>query len=173
MSAWPSCRSITVTQELAAGVLVKIPVEGLDMPRRTLMVFRAHGYLSDSAQRFVEIASAFDWDGWLARLDQARARPAHAARDQLSSHASEFSSQAACPVPKTVPLHEPHVRGGPPSFVLRRPSPTSIMRLHHGNHLDSGLMTAKLFLIGIMTVSSLVSPHGTPSRPARGLRRGT
>jgi DNA-binding transcriptional LysR family regulator len=62
---------ITVTQELAAGVLVRIPVEGLDMPRRTLMVFRAHGYMSDSAQRFVEIARAFDWDGWLSRIDQA------------------------------------------------------------------------------------------------------
>ena len=62
---------ITVTQELAAGVLVRIPVEGLNMPRRTLMVFRAHGYMSDSAQRFVEIARAFDWDGWLSRIDQA------------------------------------------------------------------------------------------------------
>lgn len=62
---------ITVTQELAAGVLVKIPVEGLDMPRRTLMVFRAQGYMSDSARRFVEIARAFDWDGWLSRIDQA------------------------------------------------------------------------------------------------------
>jgi hypothetical protein len=63
--------SITVTHEIAAGVLVKIPVQGLDMPRRTLMVFRAQGYQSDSAQRFVEIASAFDWSGWLARPDHA------------------------------------------------------------------------------------------------------
>ena len=62
---------ITVTQELETGALVEIPVDGLDMPRRTLMIFRAHGYMSDSAQRFVEIARAFDWDGWVARTAQA------------------------------------------------------------------------------------------------------
>src|SRR5262245_59769408 len=62
---------ITVTQELAAGALVTIPVDGLDMPRRTLMIFRAHGYMSDSAQRFVEIARSFDWDGWLSGVGQA------------------------------------------------------------------------------------------------------
>ena len=62
---------ITVMQELAVGKLVTVPVEGLDMPRRTLMIYRAHGYMSDSAQRFVEIARGFDWDGWLSRIGQA------------------------------------------------------------------------------------------------------
>jgi DNA-binding transcriptional LysR family regulator len=59
---------ITVTPELASGALVAIPVDGLDMPRHTLMICRAHGYMSESAQRFVEIARSFDWDGWLARV---------------------------------------------------------------------------------------------------------
>jgi DNA-binding transcriptional LysR family regulator len=62
---------ITVTQELAAGGLVTIPVDGLDMPRQTLMIFRRHGYMSDSAQQFVEIARSFDWDGWLFRVGQS------------------------------------------------------------------------------------------------------
>lgn len=61
---------ITVTRELATGVLTMVPVDGLDMPRRTLMICRAHGYMSDSAQRFVAIAREFDWDGWLAKSAQ-------------------------------------------------------------------------------------------------------
>jgi DNA-binding transcriptional LysR family regulator len=40
---------VTVLQELAAGTLVQIPVAGLDMPRRTLMVYRDGGYVSDAA----------------------------------------------------------------------------------------------------------------------------
>jgi DNA-binding transcriptional LysR family regulator len=62
---------ITVTQQLAARELVTIPVEGLNMPRHTFMVFHAHGYMSDSAQQFVEITSNFDCDGWLSHGDAA------------------------------------------------------------------------------------------------------
>lgn len=56
---------VTVLQELAAGALVGIPVDGLDMSRRTLMIFRDRGYVSDSAQRFIDIVKQFNWDGWL------------------------------------------------------------------------------------------------------------
>jgi DNA-binding transcriptional LysR family regulator len=58
---------VTVLQELAAGTLTAIPVEGLDMSRRTLMVFRDRGYMSDSAQQFIDLVKQFNWASWLAR----------------------------------------------------------------------------------------------------------
>jgi DNA-binding transcriptional LysR family regulator len=64
---------VTVLQELAAGTLVEIPVEGLDMSRRTLMVFRDRGYVSDSAQQFVDLVKQFNWNGWLSRPAEALA----------------------------------------------------------------------------------------------------
>jgi DNA-binding transcriptional LysR family regulator len=56
---------VTVLQELAAGTLVRIPVEGLDIPRKTLMVFRDRGYMSDSAQQFIDVMRRFSWESWL------------------------------------------------------------------------------------------------------------
>ena len=56
---------VTVLQELAAGTLVGIPVKGIDMARRTFMVYRDHGYVSDSAQRFIDVVKQFNWVGWL------------------------------------------------------------------------------------------------------------
>lgn len=61
---------VTVLQELAAGTLVGIPVDGLDMARRTLMIFRDRGYVSDTAQRFIDIVKQFNWDGWLPSRPQ-------------------------------------------------------------------------------------------------------
>ena len=58
---------VTVLQELTAGTLVGIPVEGLDMARRTLMIFRDRGYVSDSAQQFIDIVKQFNWNSWLPR----------------------------------------------------------------------------------------------------------
>ena len=58
---------VTVLQELAAGTLVNIPVVGLDMPRRTLMVYRDRGYVSDAAQRFIDVVRQFNWPDWLRR----------------------------------------------------------------------------------------------------------
>jgi DNA-binding transcriptional LysR family regulator len=57
---------VTVLQELSAGTLVGIPVEGMDMSRRTLMVFRDRGYMSDSAQQFIDLVKQFNWSSWLA-----------------------------------------------------------------------------------------------------------
>jgi hypothetical protein len=37
------------------------------MSRRTLMVFRDRGYVSDSAQQFIDVVKQFNWDGWLSR----------------------------------------------------------------------------------------------------------
>ena len=40
----------TVAKELRQGTLVEVPVEGLDIPRKTLVVFRDRRYLSDAAR---------------------------------------------------------------------------------------------------------------------------
>jgi len=58
---------VTVLQELTAGTLVEIPLHGLEMPRRTLMVFRDRGYMSDAAQQFIDVVKQFNWNSWLRR----------------------------------------------------------------------------------------------------------
>jgi DNA-binding transcriptional LysR family regulator len=46
---------IVVTEELAEGRLSQIPVRELSIPRQTLMIYRGHGYMSDTARQFVEL----------------------------------------------------------------------------------------------------------------------
>jgi DNA-binding transcriptional LysR family regulator len=53
---------ITVARELRDRALVQIPVAELHMPRRTLMVFREQGYLSDSTRELIKIIRHFNWD---------------------------------------------------------------------------------------------------------------
>jgi DNA-binding transcriptional LysR family regulator len=53
---------ITVAQELRDRVLVQIPVAELDMPRRTLMIYREQGYLSQAARELIKIVRSFNWD---------------------------------------------------------------------------------------------------------------
>lgn len=53
---------ITVEDEIAEGKLAHIPVAELNMPRRTLMIYREQGYLSDSAQELIKIVRGFTWD---------------------------------------------------------------------------------------------------------------
>ena len=53
---------VTVRQELRDGTLVRIPLRELSMPRRTLMIYREQGYLSDSARELIKIVRAFNWD---------------------------------------------------------------------------------------------------------------
>ena len=38
----------------------------LAMPRRTLMIYREQGYLSDSARELIKIVRAFNWERWVA-----------------------------------------------------------------------------------------------------------
>lgn len=57
---------VTVHQELDAGTLVRIPVQELDMPRETYMVFRDRGYVSDSARQFIDVITQFNWADWFA-----------------------------------------------------------------------------------------------------------
>ena len=66
---------LTVLQELTAGSLVGIPLEGLNLPRRIFMVYRNRGYISDSAQQFIDVMGQFNWDDCLPHQE----RPAAAA----------------------------------------------------------------------------------------------
>jgi DNA-binding transcriptional LysR family regulator len=52
---------ITVRQELKNGTLVRIPLRELAMPRKTLMIYRDQGYLSEPARELIDIVRAFNW----------------------------------------------------------------------------------------------------------------
>lgn len=52
---------ITVRQELRSGTLVELPVSELSMRRRTLMVYRDHGHIADSALELIKIVRSFNW----------------------------------------------------------------------------------------------------------------
>jgi hypothetical protein len=66
---------VCVAEELEAGVLARIPLAGVQLPRQTYMVFRDRSCLSPAAQQFVDVVSRFDWKDWPA----AREEPAPAA----------------------------------------------------------------------------------------------
>jgi DNA-binding transcriptional LysR family regulator len=53
---------VTVRQELRDGTLARIPLRELSIPRRTLMIYREQGYLSDTARELIKIVRAFNWD---------------------------------------------------------------------------------------------------------------
>jgi DNA-binding transcriptional LysR family regulator len=53
---------VTVAQELRDGSLVRVPLRELNVPRRTLMIYRDQGYLSDSARELIKIVRSFNWD---------------------------------------------------------------------------------------------------------------
>jgi DNA-binding transcriptional LysR family regulator len=52
---------ITVQQDLVDGSLVRIPVPELNIPRRTLMIYREQGYLSEPARELIKIVRSFNW----------------------------------------------------------------------------------------------------------------
>lgn len=54
---------ITVRQELADGTLALVPLHDLSMPRRTLMIYRDQGYVSDSAGELIRLVKSFNWAG--------------------------------------------------------------------------------------------------------------
>jgi DNA-binding transcriptional LysR family regulator len=61
---------ITVRQELRDGTLARIPVRELSITRRTLMVYREQGYLSDPARELIKLVRTFNWE----RMGAGRAR---------------------------------------------------------------------------------------------------
>jgi DNA-binding transcriptional LysR family regulator len=53
---------VTVRQELRDGTLVRVPLRELAVPRRTLMIYREQGYVSDTARELIKIVRAFNWE---------------------------------------------------------------------------------------------------------------
>ena len=64
---------ITVRQELKNGTLIRLPLRELAMPRKTLMIYRDQGYLSEPARELIRIVRAFNWQHPLARHTPAAA----------------------------------------------------------------------------------------------------
>jgi DNA-binding transcriptional LysR family regulator len=52
---------VTVREELKTGTLIRLPLGELAMPRRTLMIYRDQGYMSESARELINIVRAFNW----------------------------------------------------------------------------------------------------------------
>jgi DNA-binding transcriptional LysR family regulator len=67
---------VTVRQELRDGTLVRIPLRELAAPRRTLMIYREQGYVSDSARELIKIVRAFNWDRFPPRHPRGRLKGA-------------------------------------------------------------------------------------------------
>jgi DNA-binding transcriptional LysR family regulator len=65
---------ITVRQELKDGTLVRIPLRELAIPRRTLMIYREQGYVSDSARELIKIVRAFHWERGFSDATPVRTR---------------------------------------------------------------------------------------------------
>lgn len=53
---------VTVREELRDGLLARIPLRELEIPRRTLMVYREQGYLSDCASELIKLVRNFNWE---------------------------------------------------------------------------------------------------------------
>lgn len=53
---------ITVQQELLDGTLARIHVAELNIPRRTLMIYREQGHLAEPARELIKIVRGFNWN---------------------------------------------------------------------------------------------------------------
>jgi DNA-binding transcriptional LysR family regulator len=63
---------ITVDEELREGRLVQIHIPELQIPRRTLMIYRDHGYLSEPARQLIALVRGFNWGSRVARQLRVR-----------------------------------------------------------------------------------------------------
>ena len=54
-------------QDLADGTLARIHVAELNIPRRTLMIYREHGHLAEPARELIKIVRGFNWNAAMAR----------------------------------------------------------------------------------------------------------
>ena len=65
-SSWtvPAERLVRLPEPLSLrdGALVRIPLRELSIPRRTLMIYREQGYVSDSARELIKLVRNFHWE---------------------------------------------------------------------------------------------------------------
>ena len=66
---------VTVRDELRNRLLVRVPVPPLEIPRRTLMIYREQGYLSDAASELIKLVRNFNWDSAYAPAGDAVVGP--------------------------------------------------------------------------------------------------
>jgi DNA-binding transcriptional LysR family regulator len=69
---------VTVRQELSDGRLVRLSVPEVSMRRRTLMIYRDQGYLSEAARELIKLVRTFHWE----ELAASRADPGRLARPE-------------------------------------------------------------------------------------------
>ncbi len=58
--------AIAVAQELRDGRLVRLRTPALEAPRRTLMIYRKQGYLSEAAHELITLVRNFNWSAGAA-----------------------------------------------------------------------------------------------------------
>ena len=75
---------ITVEQEIQDKVLVKIPVQELDIARRTYMIYRDQGYMSESARQLIRIIQELNWASGSTRPLDERAETERKAESVLA-----------------------------------------------------------------------------------------
>lgn len=56
------CRTQPAVSQSIKKLEVHVPVQELNLSRRTLMVYRDQGYVSDSALELIKIVRNFNWD---------------------------------------------------------------------------------------------------------------
>ncbi|HEV2985339.1 MAG TPA: LysR family transcriptional regulator [Vicinamibacterales bacterium] len=71
---------ITVRQEISDRLLVEIRVPELSIVRRTLMIYRDHGYLSDAARELIKIVRSFSWNRAADAASSTSPRPERASK---------------------------------------------------------------------------------------------
>jgi DNA-binding transcriptional LysR family regulator len=80
---------VTVREDLRAGTLARIGMPPLEIPRRTLMIHREQGYLSECASELIKMLQTFNWGA----LPPARRPTQAAARRAGRSTASRAASR--------------------------------------------------------------------------------
>ncbi len=65
---------ITVARELNDRTLIHIPVAELNLPRRTLMVFREPAHMSQATRELIRIVRTFNWDARISPIRAAAAK---------------------------------------------------------------------------------------------------
>ncbi|HEY2908569.1 MAG TPA: LysR family transcriptional regulator [Vicinamibacterales bacterium] len=65
---------ITVQQDILDGTLARIHVAELNIPRRTLMIYREHGHLAEPARELIKIVRGFNWSAAMERDDSPERR---------------------------------------------------------------------------------------------------
>ena len=131
---------VTVRQELRDGTLVRIPLRELNVPRRTLMIYREQGYVSDTARELIKIVRAFNWDQGFNDKQQNRAPIAALEPTELRNRIRRGQGRLesfSVKVPYQQEIKRPGGIENPPGLLtFRSPVPDLSVLPHHHSPLD-------------------------------------